>query len=199
MENFMDRNEKKISAQEMIRANEAAEAARREQIENQNRQYEEEIAVLRQNAQKLESRLDGIEDALKELGTQSRDVDASPSNVDAVIGDLKDNLEKRLDKSDAATHDVGVRIYRNVQASVIDEQNKQLSEIREDFKKQLDSIRGEFSVLLRRLDTTRNQLEEEYKNNNTNKNKGIVPLAVIILIVSIADLVINIVRMLGLV
>ena len=65
-------------------------------------------------------------------------------------------------------------------------------------KKQLDSIRGEFSVLLRRLDTTRNQLEEEYKANNGNKNKGFMPVAIVILLVSIADLVLNILRILGL-
>ena len=57
----------KISAQEMIKANTAAEAAHREQIESQNKQYEEEIAVLRQNAKKLEDRLDSIEDVLNDL------------------------------------------------------------------------------------------------------------------------------------
>ncbi len=198
MENFMERRANKISAQEIIKANEAAEAAHREQMESQNRQYEEEISVLRQNANKLEERLSGIEDALKELQVGSKDTGSAPQNVDAAIDNLKEDLERRLDKSDEATHDVGVRIYRNVQASVIDEQSKQLDEIREDMKKQLDSIRGEFSVLLRRLDTTRNQLEEEYKANNGNKNKGFMPVAIVILLVSIADLVLNILRILGL-
>ncbi len=199
MESFMDRRADKLSAQEMIKANEAAEAAHREQIEKQNKQYEEEIAVLRQNAQKLENRLDDIEGALKDLSAKANNPDDSAQNVDVAIGDLRENLEKRLDKSDETTHDVGVRIYRNVQASVIDEQNKQMDAIREDFKKQLDSIRGEFSVLLRRLDTTRSQLEEEYRNNNNDSNKGIIPIGVLILLVSVANLVINILRILGLV
>ncbi len=197
MDNFMERRASKISAQEIIKANEAAEAAHREQIENQNKRYEEEIAMLRQNAQKLEGRLDGIEGALKELS--EKNVDDNSQNIDNVIDELKENLDKRFDKSDEATHDVGVRIYRNVQASVIDEQKKQMEDIREDFKKQLDSIRGEFSVLLRRLDTTRNQLEEEFRDNNKNKNKGLVPVGIIILLISLADLVINILRILGLV
>ncbi|MBE5844881.1 MAG: hypothetical protein E7302_12055 [Butyrivibrio sp.] len=174
MENFMDRQANKLSAQEMIKANEAAEAARRQQIEDQNKHYEKEIEVLRQNAQNLEDRLNNIDTAL-------------------------DGLNKRIDASDEATHDVGVRIYRNVQASVADEQNKQLEEIKENLQKQMDSIRGEFSVLVRRLDTTRNQLEEEYRDSSRQKTKGLIPLVVIVLLISIADIVINILRVLGLV
>ena len=174
MENFITRHATKLSAQEMIKANEAAEAARRQQIEDQNKQYEKELDVLRQNAQKLEGRLDGIEAALSEIN-------------------------KRIDESDEATHDVGVRIYRNVQASVADEQQKQLEEIKKNMQKQMDGIRGEFSVLLRRLDTTRNQLEEQYRDSSGQKTKGLLPLGVIVLLISIADLVINILRILGLV
>ncbi len=177
MENFIKGNADKLSAQEMIRANTAAEAAHREQIETQNRHYEEEIKVLKDNATKLEARL---------------------SEIESNLLDVKE-IEKRIDKSDEATHDVGVRIYRNVQASVIDEQKKQLDEIKEDFKKQLDSIRGEFSVLTRRLDTTRNQLEEEYRNNNKPVGKGLMPVSIIIMLVVIADLVLNILRILGMV
>jgi chaperonin cofactor prefoldin len=174
MEDFMTRQANKLSAQEMIKANEAAEAARRQQIEDQNKQYEKELEVLQQNAQKLEGRLDSIETAIEDLN-------------------------KRIDASDEATHDVGVRIYRNVQASVADEQKKQLDEIKENMQKQMDGIRGEFSVLLRRLDTTRNQLEEQYRDNSGQKTKGLLPLVVIVLLISIADIVINILRVLGLV
>ncbi len=199
MDNFMTRRANKLSAQEMIKANEAAEAAHRQQIENQNKQYEEEIAFLRQNAQNMEKRLGDIELAIKDLKNTETTADTSAKDVDAALECLKDEFNKRLDKSDEATHDVGVRIYRNVQASVIDEQKKQLDEIKEDLQKQMDGIRGEFSVLLRRLDTTRNQLEEDYKINNGQKEKGLLPLGIIILLVSIADLVFNILRFLGLV
>ena len=42
VDNIMDKLAQKLSAQEMIKANTAAEAAHREQIENQNKQYEED-------------------------------------------------------------------------------------------------------------------------------------------------------------
>ncbi|WP_026670649.1 hypothetical protein [Butyrivibrio sp. AE3006] len=199
MENFIKRHTDKISAQEMIKANNAAEAAHREQIEKQNKQYEEEIDVLKKNADKLEARLDSIEGILKDIKEPKATNETSTGDLDRVIDSIKEDIEKRMDKTDEATHDIGVRIYRNVQASVIDEQKKQLDDIREDLHKQTDAIKGEFSVLLRRLDTTRNQLEEQYQNSNKSNGKGVVPLLVIVLLISLGDLVFNILRFLGLV
>ncbi len=191
MDNIMDKLAGKISAQEIINANAAAEAAHREQIENQNRQYEEEINVLRQNAHKLEDRLNNIEIALKDLKADRDEADVNVQELDNAIRELKDNLSDRLNKSDEATHDVGVRIYRNVQAAVIDEQKKQLDEIKEDLKKQMESIRGEFTMLVRQLDSM--------QRANRAKNRGIMPLTVIILIATIANLALVVLRIIGLV
>ncbi|WP_026509460.1 hypothetical protein [Butyrivibrio sp. LC3010] len=191
MDNIMDKLAGKISAQEIINANAAAEAAHREQIENQNRQYEEEINVLRQNAHKLEDRLNNIEIALKDLKKDRDEADVNVQELDNAIRELKDNLSDRLNKSDEATHDVGVRIYRNVQAAVIDEQKKQLDEIKEDLKKQMESIRGEFTMLVRQLDSM--------QRANRAKNRGIMPLTVIILIATIANLALVVLRIIGLV
>ncbi|WP_044913876.1 hypothetical protein [Butyrivibrio sp. WCE2006] len=191
MDNIMDKLAGKISAQEIINANAAAEAAHREQIENQNRQYEEEINVLRQNAHKLEDRLNNIEIALKDLKKDRDEADVNVQELDNAIRELKNNLSDRLNKSDEATHDVGVRIYRNVQAAVIDEQKKQLDEIKEDLKKQMESIRGEFTMLVRQLDSM--------QRANRAKNRGIMPLTVIILIATIANLALVVLRIIGLV
>ena len=191
MENMMGNVAGKISAQEMIKANTAAEAAHREQIENQNKQYEEEIAVLRQNAKKLEDRLNNIEDVLADLKTGKNDAEKTTKELGTAVKELSDNLSDRFNKSDEATHDVGVRIYRNVQASVADEQKKQLDEIEEDFKRQMESIRSEFTVLVRQLDSM--------QRANRAKNRGLMPLTVIILLATIANLVLIILRIIGLV
>ena len=191
MENMMGKLAGKISAQEMIKANTAAEAAHREQIESQNRQYEEEITVLRQNAKKLEDRLDSIEGVLNDLKTGKIDADKSSKELGSAVKELSESLTDRFNKSDEATHDVGVRIYRNVQASVADEQKKQLDEIKEDFKRQMESIRSEFTVLVRQLDSM--------QRANRAKNRGLMPLVVIILIATIANLALVILRIIGLV
>lgn len=191
MDNIMDKFSGKISAQEMIKANAAAEAAHREQIESQNRQYEEEMNVLRQNAKTMEGRLNDIESALKELKTEKADAQLSTQELDKAIKEFRENVSDRLNKSDEATHDVGVRIYRNVQASVIDEQKKQLDEIRSDLNKQMEAIRSEFTVLVRQLDSM--------QRANRAKNRGIMPLTVLIFLVAAADLVLMILRIIGLV
>ena len=191
MENLMGNLAGKISAQEMIKANTAAEAAHREQIESQNRQYEEEITVLRQNAKKLEDRLDSMEEVLNDLKTGKIDAEKTTKELGSAVKELSENLSDRLNKSDEATHDVGVRIYRNVQASVADEQKKQLDEIKEDFKRQMESIRSEFTVLVRQLDSM--------QRANRAKNRGLMPLVVIILLATIANLALVILRIVGLV
>lgn len=191
MDNIMDKFSGKISAQEMIKANAAAEAAHREQIESQNRQYEEEMNVLRQNAKTMEGRLNDIESALKELKTEKADAQLSTQELDKAIKEFRENVSDRLNKSDEATHDVGVRIYRNVQASVIDEQKKQLDEIRSDLNKQMEAIRSEFTVLVRQLDSM--------QRANRAKNRGLMPLTVLIFLVAAADLVLMILRIIGLV
>ncbi|MCR5342192.1 hypothetical protein [Butyrivibrio sp. XPD2002] len=191
MENIMGKIAGKISAQEMIKANTAAEAAHREQIENQNKQYEEEMGVLRQNAKNMEDRLNAIEDVLKDLKAEKAESEVSAQELDKAIKELKENLSDRLNKSDEATHDVGVRIYRNVQASVIDEQKKQLDSIKEDLNKQMEAIRSEFTVLVRQLDSM--------QRANRAKNRGIMPLTVLIFLVAAADLVLMILRIIGLV
>lgn len=162
MENLMGKIAEKLSAQEMIKANTAAEAAHREQLEMQNKQYEEELKVLRQNAQILEKNLK----------------------------DMKDEMEQRFDKSDEATHDVGVRIYRNVQASVAEEQQKQLDEIRDDLKRQMDSLRKEFTVMTDKINAIKIV---------PTKQKGLIPLMIIAILLSGANLVLFILKMLGLV
>ncbi len=188
---MMGRVDGKISAQEMIKANTAAEAAHREQIESQNKQYEEEIAVLRQNAKKLEDRLNNIEDVLDDLKNGKIEADRMSKELGSAVKELNESLADRFDKSDEATHDVGVRIYRNVQASVADEQKKQLDEIREDLKKQMESIRSEFTVLVRQLDSM--------QRANRAKNRGLMPLVVVTLLAVIADLALLILRIVGLV
>lgn len=191
MENLMGNLSGKISAQEMIKANTAAEAAHREQMEKQNRQYEEEINVLRQNAKIMEGRLNDIEDVLKALKTEKAESEISAQELDKAIKELKENLSDRLNQSDETTHDVGVRIYRNVQASVADEQKKQLNEIKEDLNKQMEAIRSEFTVLVRQLDSM--------QRANRAKNRGIMPLTVLILLVSAANLILMILKIIGLV
>ena len=85
-------------------------------------------------------------------------------------------LTKKMEDNETRIHDVGVQVYRNVQAVVEKGQEKESEEFKE---------------LNRRLEAIQVGLE--------TKNSAVVPLVVITMLVALADLVINILRILGIV
>ena len=94
--------------------------------------------------------------------------------TDSFTKKVEDTLAKKLEESDSKTHDVGVQTYRNVQALI----NKQQEKTAEEFK-ELDT----------KLETLQYAVE--------SKNSGFLPLIIITLLVAGADLVINILRIFG--
>ncbi|MBE5841911.1 MAG: hypothetical protein E7304_10975 [Butyrivibrio sp.] len=94
--------------------------------------------------------------------------------TDSFTKKVEDALSKKMEESDSKTHDVGVQTYRNVQALI----NKQQEKTAEEFK-ELDT----------KLETLQYAVE--------SKNSGLLPLIIITLLVAGADLVINILRIFG--
>ncbi|MCR4758130.1 MAG: hypothetical protein K5792_10060 [Butyrivibrio sp.] len=94
--------------------------------------------------------------------------------TDSFTKKVEDALSKKMEESDSKTHDVGVQTYRNVQALI----NKQQEKTAEEFK-ELDT----------KLETLQYAVE--------SKNSGLLPLIIITLLVVGADLVINVLRIFG--
>lgn len=165
VDNFMDKLAQKISAQDIIKANAQAEAAEAERTKQEAEQYKQQLEELRQNEQAHRSALE--------------DTKASLEEAKASIMETKDSissLSKRIDENETQVHDVGVQVYRNVQAVVEKGQEKN---------------RDEFKELNRRAEAVQVAIE--------TKNSAAIPLLVIVLLVSGADLVINILRILGII
>ena len=148
VENFMSKLAEKINGQDIIKANAQAEAAETERIK-------QEAERMKQEAEQYKLQLEEIQNNEKEI---------------------RELLSKRLNDSDDKIHDVGVQVYRNVQAVV------EKGQAREN---------EQFAELYRRLEAI--QVGVETKNN------AVIPLVVITMLVAIADLVINILRILGMV
>ena len=148
VENFMSKLAEKINGQDIIKANAQAEAAETERIK-------QEAERMKQEAEQYKLQLEEIQNNEKEI---------------------RELLSKRLNDSDDKIHDVGVQVYRNVQAVVEKGQAKE---------------NEQFAELYRRLEAI--QVGVETKNN------AVIPLVVITMLVAIADLVINILRILGMV
>ena len=92
----------------------------------------------------------------------------------ALFGKVEEKLDKQHEENQAKTHDIGVQTYRNVQAIL----NKQQEKTEETFK--------EMNVKLEVLQTA---IE--------SKNNAVTPLLIVTLIVALADLVLAILRIFG--
>lgn len=228
MDNFMDKISQKLNSQDMIRANAAADAAEMENLENQVAVFKEQIEkyddclqemrklnlknmesaqgvqnLAEQASEKLEKTVGEVESAsiagIKQTSDMSiagiqQTSDASIAGINqavaqslAKIAEIKDNsdndnLEKiteavsgLLTKQDEAfknledfLHTDNVKVYRNVQAAMIEELEKQTNELKEAQEK---AAKG---------------------------TKIILPFAIITMILSLANLGILAVQILGL-
>ncbi len=189
----MDKLAEKLSGQDIIKANARAEAAEAERTRQEAEQYKAQLEELKENAREQRQ---AIDDTRKSL----------------------ESLTERMNTTDNNVHDVGVQVYRNVQAVIEKSQNANRDEfkaIREQTADTLENIikanEDQFSEL---KDANSQSCEEMNKKNasafkeiNRNfeeikaaieeKNNAVTPLLIVILIVSGVDLVVNILRMLG--
>ncbi len=215
MDNFMDKVAQKLTSQDMIRANSAADAAEIENLEtqvalfkDQMEKYDDCLQEMRKlNLKNIES-AQGVQDLAEQtnekLGKAAEEISfASVSKIQqtsdlsiaginqavseglAKIAEIKENadnleaitetmsglqgkLEDSFKSMEDFLHTDNVKVYRNVQASMIEELEKQTTEIKEAQEK---SDRG---------------------------NKVLLPFVIITMILSLANLGISVAQILGL-
>ncbi|MBQ6734444.1 MAG: hypothetical protein IJR00_05995 [Lachnospiraceae bacterium] len=129
MENSLDALSEKSLAQDLIRANQQAEAAEQERLRRQAEHYEQELSVLKDQADR---------------------------NMEAIAG-----LHDKLDSANDKTHDTGVRIYRNVQAVILDEQKKQTEQITSEFARQISMLYARMDALEKNAEADRLERSQE--------------------------------------
>lgn len=137
MDSFMDKIAQKFTAQDMIKANSAAEEKEMKRLRMQVAEYDERLQEMRKlNLKNLE-----LADQLQALIAQGQEkADASAEDGEGV-NTLEQNVQAVKEAMDAQNqkltemseqimehvHKEDVKVYRNVQAAVADE-NKALSE-----------------------------------------------------------------------
>ena len=215
MDNFMDKVAQKLNSQEIIRANAAADAAALENLEKQLVLFKEQMdkyddclqEMRKLNLKNIES-AQGVQalaaKANEKLGQTIGEVEAASvskiketsdlsiaginqtlSESLAKIAEIKENsdsldkmtenmsgLQNRLEELfrglEDYTHSDNVKVYRNVQASMIEELAKQTTTLKEE-------------------------QEKAAKNN-----KALLPMVVVTMVITIANIAITIARILGL-
>ena len=159
MDTFMDKLAQKLNAQEMIKANSAADAEEMDQLKSQLREYDECLAQMQQVNQELKAINHEMEklmsetivpevtriseesvtvirklqqenaEKLQELEQQyTAKLEEIQQSTDA-LDELRKHLDEKLDAGDESVHKECVKVYRNVQASVVEENEKQTEEI----------------------------------------------------------------------
>ena len=215
MDNFMDKVAQKLGAQEMIRANAAAEAAELENMEKQLTVFKEQMekyddclqemrklnlkniesaqgvqSLAEKAGEKLDQAVGEVEAASVSRIKETSDISIAGINQTlseslAKIAEIKessDNLEQITEKMSGLQekqqelfqnledflHMDNVKVYRNVQAAMIEELEKQTAELKEGQEKAASS------------------------------SKVLLPFMIVTMIVSVANLVIMIARALNL-
>lgn len=128
MDTFIDKLAQKKNAQEMIRANSAAEAAKMDQMQKQMKAYDELMQEIRRVNIKTAENVDNVRDVLSQcmekltvLETES----GQAEEVETQLAGIKTLLEERLTQSEEFMHRENVKVYRNVQAAFTEELAKQ--------------------------------------------------------------------------
>lgn len=154
MDTFMDKLAQKLTAQEIIKANAAADAAELSRMKEQTAEYEELFAKMQgsseknaENAQKVQELVEAGIAKIEEMQCESR----ASEELKQLLSELKEqqaNLKKaqteQFEQLTDHVHKENVKVYRNVQAVVVDETAKQ-NEIN---GKTLSSVSKKLSAVL---------------------------------------------------
>lgn len=149
MDTFMDKLAHKLAAQEMIKANMAADAEEMNKLKEKTKEYAE---CLEQVQKLAEAGVDRINETQKSTEAQMN------AEVQAVLEELKaqlaeqpealEELKKQLGEKVAASneniHKECVKVYRNVQAVVVEENGKQTEAVAGI----VNGLRGKLNAIL---------------------------------------------------
>ncbi len=180
MEKLMNMIVEKLSAQDIIKANSQAETAEAQRIKQEAEQYKAQLDEMRQNAKEYKAQLDEIQQLSREYKECLSNLAVDGGDTTEALKEATDSLSKKIDDNDAKIHDIGVQIYRNVQAVVEKSQEKAQEKNQEEFK-----------AIHAKLETLQVALE--------SVNGATLPLIIITLLVALADLIFNVLRFLKLI
>ena len=165
MDMFMDKLAQKLNAQEIIRANTAADAEEMNKLKNQIAEYNDCLAKLQKLIEEgtvvLQNAEAGSEDIhclAEEAIGKIQAIQQNNAGLEQMSGQLAQKLEhvetemgNKLETMSAAvdenTHKECVKVYRNVQAVVVEESGKQI-EASEKTSKSVNALGGKVGAVL---------------------------------------------------
>ena len=196
MDNFMDKIAQKLSSQEVIRANSAADAAQIERLQLQVAEYNACMQEMRklnlknvESEQRLQELFQSIGVQIDNLFSESKQgieklteeciikIQSAKGEEEKKI-EIETKLEELFKQADDFVHKENVKVYRNVQAVLV-----------EEIEKQTRALMGFGAEALASVNTI--------NEANRKKSKGIFALAVTTLIISLANMGLLIAHVMG--
>lgn len=195
MDTFIDKIAQKRNAQEMIRANMTAEAAKMEQMENQMKEYDAIMQEIRQVNLKTAANVGELQEALQECISRLEAMQA------------QDSLKECISKLEAVQAQEPLKeCISRLEAMQAQEKSETLSSqelaqirevMEEKFKQSDDFLHRENVKVYRNVQAAvaeelSKQTEELRKSQIENRgSRAVLPIAVLILIGVIADILIK--------
>ena len=160
MDTFMDKLAQKLTAQEIIRGNLAADAEEMDTLKDQVKDYQECIDQVKALSELMERKMNNVPEIDENLDRLRRLIDMKFSELPGVIeGRLDSKLEARNDdkldekiegipgmldekfqNTRESVHKECVKVYRNVQAVVVEESSKQIIAQADEMKTVRDEV-----------------------------------------------------------
>lgn len=139
MDSFMDKLAQKFTAQDMIKANSAAEEKEMKRLRMQVAEYDERLQELRklnlknlELADNLQVLIDQGNEKVKEICIPQQDQAGSEDTIKLLKQELDANSAKMTELAEQLTdhvHKENVKVYRNVQAAVGDEAKSMVEQL----------------------------------------------------------------------
>lgn len=149
MDTFMDKLAQKLNAQEIIKANTAADTEELNRLKSQVAQYNECLDKLRRLIDESTEEMKGasqesaagINRLLEESLAKIREIQQESTET------TDDKLEERFAAVEENVHKECVKVYRNVQAVVVEESGKQTKAL-EELAAKVNSFNGKLGAVL---------------------------------------------------
>lgn len=140
MDTFMDKLAQRFNAQDIIRANSAADTEEMNQLKEKLEEYNACLDKLQKLIADGEARFQALkadntaereasaaanQAAAEELKTQVVELKAQLESMSAALSDMEESRKKDMSSSDELVHKECVKVYRNVQAVVVEQGEKQ--------------------------------------------------------------------------
>lgn len=168
MDNFMDKLAQKWNASELIKANSAAEAMELRRLQEQIAEYEAILQEMRKlnlkNAELTESSRELVNHGVGEIKKLLEDT-KKDTNIEETLTQMAEQLQQLhsllgdgseqkgvadiiADRTEDFVHKENIKVYRNVQAVIMDNLKLQTDELKQEHEKLSKQVKGVKPLLI---------------------------------------------------